>query len=1632
MTNNFTEQLNPADDKKNKTFKYYQNKAIDFSKRNRLLKYPSRASSIEFDIALDECQQLFGSMTELKIELPHKEIFKQDSDNGEQKALNEQDENIFPLPKTNIIGKKLITQLDKLRLQAKNNFDSHGLHTLFLAIGEIKWKTELAGRGSSEATSEYDYSAPLILIPVEITSQKAPQKKSVIELKDELYDIQINPVLKLFIKQELELRFPSISDDFSALSWVEIPKILKKFEQVFAEKNIACLTTTKMRLGQFTFHGQQIYEDLKNNEQEIINNEFISSLCGGNQIIQSTEETTLVDDDKDNVDDFLTAEDDYTILDADESQLRSIKAVLNGEHLVIHGPPGTGKSQTIANLIANLLARGKKILFVCEKQVALDVVFSRLKTKEADVSDLCLPLFQYKADKKLFAKSIIDSRNRIIDALKNVPEGSINEKLATRKEKIDLLKKYMNVLFSIQEPINKTVYWMHGELARVLPKIENITLPWRDKNSDEITFTTYQKINQILDNLSGYADLIFDKKNHWKNLKQASFSPDYNARLFDKLEELRQTIKSFPKIDGTIFGNPKNIAEATAILNFVNNTDIKELLKNKLIVSDIFDNVSLQNEIDFSEKIKLTLNKYDDAVGNENKYHDPIKWDPVIFEHSLLNKYFETSKLISAKAEASFMEDEIKVFEKALLNNRCSKEILYLTGEKIKKYKNLFDTDPSVQKIKGWDEKASLCEIHNILKNIKNIHNHLTNAQEILDEWAISTSEIEPKIIWEIEQRFSQKYNTFLRIFHSTYKNDKNAITSWCQAHLPKNYSDYNKIIFAAAGKLRLQTKFERMMASFLEKYAIDNSVKNVSINSLAESTSKMLNYLESARIDKLNAEIKSLVSATDCFDSFKQIISCYEGLLNQAQFLNTATSQNLLNENISLNDFLKRAKEVVREFNNAISIYEKSNEFLIKKPFNLEMLAIDVKTLNKLKSLSDELISYHPKKHLGIENYIDLVGKQNEIDRQQKQINDVLQILNNSTLSKRDFYQNLDVLFNKVEVWKRWYFKYGKIKRSLELLMNNDQALENFEAIEMPFFSEYINKMIADREGLERWIRFQRCISQLNEYGMTWFISDIHDRGLNQINFADVFTWSFLNKLLSDTYEKNEILKNFNKDDYARYIEELKNLENKVFATNQYRVLAKAYPSIKYAMDRGGNSEKVIIRESQKNQRHLPIRKLVIENAEHLLNYKPCWMMSPLTLSSYIPFGAIKFDVVIFDEASQMKIENALSAISRATQVIIIGDEHQLPPTSFFDLSSEDDEAEELEETGYESILQSSIAILPGNQPELLYHYRSTSDDLIAFSNHYIYNNRLIACPAPKYKSNAVQFEYVKNGVYDSGQSRRNRVEAIRVAELCVEHTQSNSSSLGVIAFSRSQEEAIRDAVNEKIKEFPHLADKFDEAKDKKDSFFIKNLESVQGDERDMIILSVGYGRDQNGNIHNRFGPINSSGGYRRLNVAITRAKDKIICVSSMKFHEMSPSESSKGGILLQKYLEYAEKGREVLEASRIVRKGDVAADSNFEISVQNALEALGYTVHRQIGVTGFSIDLAVVNPENQNEYILGIECDGAAYHSSKSARIRDRLRQQILEKLGWNFYRVWSQHWIYHRQEVLNDLVAFINKHQ
>ncbi len=429
--------------------------------------------------------------------------------------------------------------------------------------------------------------------------------------------------------------------------------------------------------------------------------------------------------------------------------------------------------------------------------------------------------------------------------------------------------------------------------------------------------------------------------------------------------------------------------------------------------------------------------------------------------------------------------------------------------------------------------------------------------------------------------------------------------------------------------------------------------------------------------------------------------------------------------------------------------------------------------------------------------------------------------------------------------------------------------------------------------------------------------------------------------------------------------------------------------------------------------------------------------MMSPLSVSVFLEAQSYDFDMVIFDEASQVHTEDAIGAIMRGKQAIIVGDTKQLPPTSFFSTSLNDedfdvdtDEAIEDSDAGaYESILDEAVAVLP--ERSLRWHYRSRHEHLIAFSNIKIYNSQLITFPSSTEKAPdcGVEYVYVNDGVYDRGGKKNNIIEAKKVADLVFEHCKKHPNrSLGVVTFSEAQQNAVDAAIRQKRLKDPHF-DKFF-IDDKEEPFFIKNLENVQGDERDTIIFSIGYAKDSKGIMYMNFGPLSREGGYRRLNVAITRAKYNVKFVGSIVPTDIDLDKVSSEGVkMLRSYIEFAQQGIIALE-KELTFNYDLEFDSPFEEAVYDFLQSKGYNVVTQVGCSGFRIDMAVKHPTQSGKFVIGIECDGAMYHSSRTARERDRLRQAVLEDMGWNIYRIWSTDWIKDPKTEEGKLINAIEK--
>jgi len=588
---------------------------------------------------------------------------------------------------------------------------------------------------------------------------------------------------------------------------------------------------------------------------------------------------------------------------------------------------------------------------------------------------------------------------------------------------------------------------------------------------------------------------------------------------------------------------------------------------------------------------------------------------------------------------------------------------------------------------------------------------------------------------------------------------------------------------------------------------------------------------------------------------------------------------------------------------------------------------------------------------------------------------------------------------------------------------------------IDMPVgkLANHLHELKTKTAALDDWLQFSRWRLDMTDAGFSPVVEELLMGQYEPREAVDVLSARFYRHLFDHLAGSDRMLGKFNAIEHERVrdrFRELDQWEVKVAATRirQFQLGREDRP--RPGWNAPDSSELGILqRETQKKRRHMSLRRLFSEIPGVLQRLKPCIMMSPLSVSTFLQSDEIRFDLVIFDEASQVFPWDAIGAIYRGSQLIVAGDEKQLPPTNFFNRSDLDsDEDDEEDNIGdFESILKLCRSIgMPHKR--LRWHYRSRREPLIAFSNRHFYGGDLVTFPSVRDASgDAVRLDFVPNGRWVN---RKNAAEADRVAELVIAHHRTRSknskgefASLGVIAFSASQQQAIEDAIYERRRNDPTVEAIL--CASLSEPMFVKNLENVQGDERDVIILSMGYAKNEAGKFLKNFGPLTKAGGERRLNVAVTRAREAIVLVASVRSADMDLSGSnSEGSHLLKAYLDYAERGVDSLARS-VTTIGD-DCDSPFEAEVAEALMRRGLKPVPQVGCGGFRIDLGLPHPERPGEFCLGIECDGATYHSSKTARDRDRIRQTILEDLGWNIVRVWSTDWVRNPERQLDRIFA------
>jgi len=620
-------------------------------------------------------------------------------------------------------------------------------------------------------------------------------------------------------------------------------------------------------------------------------------------------------------------------------------------------------------------------------------------------------------------------------------------------------------------------------------------------------------------------------------------------------------------------------------------------------------------------------------------------------------------------------------------------------------------------------------------------------------------------------------------------------------------------------------------------------------------------------------------------------------------------------------------------------------------------------------------------------------------------------------------------------------------LENAFERLQDSSRRLKNLLKFDSRFDDatfadaelDFASRILRAENELRLWIDWNQVKSKAS-LEFPKLLELIERRKIENSQIADVVRYVLYDQFADDVVDSTSALKEFIQRSNGREqkIERFKQLDREYSSLSQRLVVAKLTKKLPTRRNEEAPRETELgkLRREINAKRHAKSVRTILGDIPTLLpKLKPCLLASPLSVAQYFPPDGEKYDLVIFDEASQIPVWDAIGAVARGKRLIVVGDSKQLPPTSFFQRAASEDEDELNEFSEPESVLDECVgAQIP--EIQLRWHYRSRREGLIAFSNSRYYDDKLYTFPSVDRTNSGVRFVYVEKGRYDRGGSKTNQVEARALVDEVVRRLSNPDfagKSLGIVTFNEAQKNAIEDLLDEERRNRPEMEPFF--SADYFEPVFVKNLENVQGDERDVMYFSICYGPDARGVVSNNFGPLNKSGGERRLNVAITRAKEENVVFSSIRASDLkltSVSSERRGARDLKEFLDYAESGG-VRLTTIATTNSEYDADASFEEEIAKFLRSKDYIVKTRVGRSKCRVDLAIVAPDAPDEYVVGIECDGTAYRSSSTTRDRDLLRQSVLEGLGWRVVRVWSTSWAYDRanaeKKLLKDLEDAFN---
>ena len=1619
----------------------WKSRLIDLTRRNNLLYFHANRRG-NLPVNKPDAETIFKELVikkkRLEFWMPPKEVEDQVDVSFNDLSVGGSDKSgLKQLVCENLTRVELERILKSLQRRSLLDYRERGVRILYAAFGQLNWV--------DSETKEKVYS-PLVLVPLELAREtvRKPFEVFVPPVEEEAV---VNPALQVKLKSEFKLDLPLSPDDWTVES---LESYFDAVRQVVL--SLGWTVESTVALGLFSFHKLVIYKDIESNAELVTQHPIIRAIVG------VKDETLVVDNlpDERDVDRIQLPAKTFQVLDADSSQRVSIEYALRGQSFVMQGPPGTGKSQTIANIIAECIAHGKSVLFVSDKMAALEVVYKRLS--EAGLAHFCLELHSSKANKQ----EVVAELKRGLDEhlvprkLPSVHDfetmlsyrGDLNGYVVALHEKRQYMQKSAYDVLSILASLERVPYVAVGltdlgsltpqkvseleglasELSKVWQVVENSDFPWAGYRASFYNLEVRSELLTAIEVLAHtIEDLQLESADYSRQLgltSPVSFervkwllnigrflyespAPEVQWLTGKDVDTLITEAMGYNEICQWVKSTRKSLLEryTFSFFNLAFDRSI-ELKKNLLILEKLFPGINLQ-ESEFLSNQEAFLGYVRSAQQAVRKWRESAQLIADFFGLSINSLNLQTVTQLSKMALYCFTEDK---------------------------------PEPK------WFDPIFFQQVNTAVLKARDVYQQYNLLKERLSKFY--TAGIYNLDLDDLIARYNGSHQSFTRMFSSSFRNDQKqvarvSIDGKVPQTVLEDLIDARKVKMLNAEIDAQAENVKSLLGRFYQGYdtnflrvekalSILNELKTVTwANPLPEKLVNLFTNVSnpSPMLKNLGSELKDSIVKWE-----QQTINVSELLPKSLPYSDLALNQTELSRFeewfIDVEKQLAPLNILTKETLSSSKILPKTYKQLLDDLVNAEEVRRKEATVTGEKA---QLQIKYGSRFNGLEtNWVDIISVFEWVKKVQLAFGDTavpetFAVIAAAGPSKAPS----DVKLN------RHYENTLQLLAAFEARFETEFKYQNQSIRILPLHVIY-ERLVTLRERVDElqiWIDFKDLRNRFSLRGLGGFFERLVEQKISSSKLIDSFRRGAYQEWINNLYVEDPRLGRFRRENHEQLISDFKGLDKELIRLTSSMVIeaANSRKPQDILIQANDSEAAILMREAAKKRCLMPIRTLMQKIPNLLVKLKPCLLMSPISVSQFLSPESAHFDLVLFDEASQIVPEDAIGSIYRGKTLVVAGDNKQLPPTSFFQKSLMDnlewDQVNDEDFEVFDSILDECLGIgLPVKT--LRWHYRSKHEDLIAFSNHQFYDDSLITFPAAKaqHESLGVKLVYVSDGVYDRGGNRDNPVEAEKIASLVFEHfTDYPKKTLGVVTFSIAQMKAIDEAIDRRLKEQPEFDKFFKE--DRLEGFFVKNLENVQGDERDVIFFSVGYGYDQNGEMTMNFGPLNKPGGERRLNVAVTRAREKVVMVTSIKSADISPDAKAQGVQTLRNYLEYAEKGPEVLDMP--YQKAGVY-ESHLDEDVASEIQKLGYDVVPQVGCSGYKINIGVIDPVNSGCYLLGVECDGVTYRSSSSARDRDRLREQVLRGLGWRIHRVWSPSWIARRDSEVKRLKEALEQAQ